>query len=107
MNEAQIRLNNEEIQYNRSKSLFDQGVIPKQEFDNAEMSYQLAKQSLKEAQSSYQIAQSGIAPGLEKYATIQIRATISGMILSIPVEIGNTVQEINRSEERRVGKEGR
>lgn len=95
INAAQIRLNNEEIQYNRSKSLFDQGVIPKQEFDNAEMSYQLAKQSLREAQSSYQIAQSGIAPGLEKYATIQIRATISGMILSIPVEIGNTVQEIN------------
>src|SRR5690554_2307251 len=88
INAAQIRLNNEEIQFNRSKSLFEQGVIPKQEFDNSQMSYQLAKQSLKEAQSSYQIAQSGIAPGLEKYATIQIRATISGMILSIPVEIG-------------------
>lgn len=92
---AKITLNNEEIQFNRTKSLFEQGVIPKQEFDNAQMSYQMAKQNLKEAQSNYQIAQSGIAPGLEQYATIQIRATISGMILSIPVEIGNTVQEIN------------
>lgn len=95
INSAKIRLNNEEIQFNRTKSLFDQGVVPKQEYDNAQMSYQLAKQNLKEAQSSYQIAQSGVAPGLEKYATIQIRATISGMLLSIPVEIGNTVQEIN------------
>lgn len=92
---AKITLNNEEIQFNRTKSLYEQGVIAKQEYDNGLMSYQMAQQQLKEAQSNYQIAQSGIAPGLEQYATIQIRATISGMILSIPVEIGNTVQEIN------------
>ncbi len=92
---AQITLNNEKIQFNRTKSLYEQGVLPKQEYDNALATYQMAQQNLKAAQSDYKIAQTGIAPGLEKYATIQIRATISGMILSIPVEIGNTVQEIN------------
>ncbi|NLN33604.1 MAG: efflux RND transporter periplasmic adaptor subunit [Flavobacteriaceae bacterium] len=95
INSAQITLNNEKIQYNRTKSLYDQGVVPKQEYDNALATYQMAQQNLKAAQSDYKIAQTGIAPGLEQYATIQIRATISGMILSIPVEIGNTVQEIN------------
>lgn len=95
INSAKITLGNEELQYNRSKSLYNQGVIPKQDYDNAFTSYEMAKQRLSEAESSYKIAQTGIAPGLEQYATIQIRATISGMILSIPVEIGNTVQEIN------------
>ena len=95
INSARITLNNEQIQFNRTKSLYDQGVLPKQDYDNALASYQMAQQNLKAAQSDYKIAQTGIAPGLEKYATIQIRATISGMILSIPVEIGNTVQEIN------------
>lgn len=95
INSAKITLNNETINYNRVKSLYEQGVLPKQDFDNATATYQMAKQSLKAAESDYKIAQTGIAPGLEKYATIQIRATISGMILSIPVEIGNTVQEIN------------
>jgi len=95
INSAKITLNNEEIKFNRTKSLYNQGVLPKQDYDNALSSYQLAQQNLKAAQSDYKIAQTGIAPGLEKYATIQIRATISGMILSIPVEIGNTVQEIN------------
>lgn len=95
INSAKISLNNEQIQFNRTKNLYEQGVIPKQEYDNALASYQMAQQNLKEAQSNYQIAQTGVAPGLEQYATTQIRATISGMILSIPVEIGNTVQEIN------------
>lgn len=95
INSAQITLNNERIQFNRVKSLYEQGVLPKQDYDNALAGYQMAEQNLKAAQSDYKIAQTGIAPGLEKYATIQIRATIAGMILSIPVEIGNTVQEIN------------
>lgn len=92
---AQITLNNEKIQYNRTQSLYEQGVVPKQEYDNALAKYQMAQQSIREAQSNYKLAQSGVAPGLEKYANTQIRATISGMLLSIPVEIGNTVQEIN------------
>lgn len=92
---AQITLNNEKIQFNRTQSLYEQGVVPKQEYDNALAKYQMAQQSIKEAQSNYKLAQSGVAPGLEKYANTQIRATISGMLLSIPVEIGNTVQEIN------------
>lgn len=95
INAARITLNNEQIQFNRTKNLYDQGVLPKQDYDNAYASYKMAQQNLNEAQSNYKIAQTGIAPGLEQYATIQIRATISGMILSIPVEIGNTVQEIN------------
>ena len=92
---AQITLNNEKIQFNRTQSLYEQGVVPKQEYDNALAKYQMAQQSIREAQSNYKLAQSGVAPGLEKYANTQIRATISGMLLSIPVEIGNTVQEIN------------
>ncbi|MFV0305918.1 MAG: efflux RND transporter periplasmic adaptor subunit [Moheibacter sp.] len=95
INSAKITLNNEKIQFNRTKSLYNQGVLPKQDYDNALASYQMAQQNLTAAQSDYKIAQTGIAPGLEQYATIQIRATIAGMILSIPVEIGNTVQEIN------------
>lgn len=95
INSARITLSNEEIQFNRTKSLFDQGVVPKQDFDNALTSYRMAQQNLKEAESNYRIAQTGVAPGLENYATTQIRATISGMILTIPVEIGNMVQEIN------------
>jgi len=92
---AEIDVNLQQKEYKRARSLYDQGVIPKSEFDNATASYQNAQQNLKTAQANYQVAQTGVAPGLEKYATTRIVATTSGVILDIPVEIGNMVQEIN------------
>lgn len=95
INSAEITLQNETRNYNRQKSLFDQGVIAKAEYENALASYNIARQNLQNAQNDYKVAQSGIAPGLERYATTQIRSTIKGMVLDIPVEIGDNVQEIN------------
>lgn len=95
INSAQINLQNETRNYNRQKSLYNQGVIAKAEYENALATYNIAQQNLRNAQNDYKVAQSGIAPGLERYATTQIRSTIKGMVLDIPVEIGDNVQEIN------------
>lgn len=95
INSAKIELQNQTRNYNRQKKLYNQGVIAKAEYENALAAYNIAQQNLKSANNNYQVAQSGIAPGLEKYATTQIRSTINGMILDIPVEIGDNVQEIN------------
>lgn len=95
INSAQITVQNETRNFNRQKSLYDQGVISKSEYESALATFNIAKQNLRNAQNDYKVAQSGIAPGLEKYATTQIRSTIKGMVLSIPVEIGDNVQEIN------------
>lgn len=95
INSAQITLQNETRNYNRQKSLFEQGVISRAEYESALATFNISKQNLQNAQNDYKVAQSGIAPGLEQYATTQIRSTIKGMVLSIPVEIGDNVQEIN------------
>lgn len=95
INSAQINVQNETRNYNRQKSLYEQGVISKAEYESALATYNIAKQNLQNAQNDYKVAQSGIAPGLEQYATTQIRSTIKGMVLEIPVEIGDNVQEIN------------
>ena len=92
---AEIEVSLQQKEYNRAKTLYNQGVIPKADFDNATAMYQNAQQSLRMAEANYQVAQTGVAPGLEKYATTRIVATTSGVILDIPVEIGNMVQEIN------------
>lgn len=95
INSAQIALQNETRNYNRQKSLYNQGVIAKAEYESSLASFNIARQNLQNAQNDYKVAQSGIAPGLEQYATTQIRSTIKGMVLDIPVEIGDNVQEIN------------
>lgn len=92
---AEIQVNLQQKDYNRANTLYRQGVIPKSDYDNALAMYQSAQQTLRAAQTDYKVAQTGVAPGLEAYATTRITATTSGVVLDIPVEVGNMVQEIN------------
>ena len=91
---AQILLNNAQIDYNRNKALFEKGVISLNEFQNAELSYNQAKQDVSNAQSDYQIIRVGSAGGSSS-ANTNIRATVAGTILEIPVKEGDQVIESN------------
>ncbi|MEG1199063.1 MAG: efflux RND transporter periplasmic adaptor subunit, partial [Algoriella sp.] len=95
INAAKITVDQEQRNFNRTSTLYNQGVLPKADYDNANATYKSAQQQLKAAQNDYKVAQTGVAPGLEAFATTRILATTSGMILDIPVEVGNMVQEIN------------
>ncbi|MFI2742022.1 efflux RND transporter periplasmic adaptor subunit [Zhouia sp. PK063] len=94
VNNAKITLNNAKIEYDRNKALFDKGVISSQEFNNIELSYNQAKQELQNAQSDYQIIRDGSAGGSSS-ANTNIRATVTGTILEIPVKEGDQVIESN------------
>jgi len=91
---AEISLNNTTIEYNRNKALFDKGVISSQVFNNLQLQIDQAKQELSNAQADYQIIRKGSAGG-SATANTNIRATISGTILEIPVEEGDQVVETN------------
>lgn len=95
INSAKIQLSNQKRIFEREKLLFTQGVISKQEYENAETQYKLAKQTLNQAEKEYDIATKGVASGLENLASIQIRSTTKGMILALPIEVGNQVIEAN------------
>ena len=85
-----IRLSNAKVAYDRSKALYDKGVIARAEFENAELTYNSSKQELRNAQSDLQIIRRGFA-GSGGSANTNIRATVSGTILEIPVEEGDQV----------------
>lgn len=95
INSAKITLNNQIRIYNRQKLLYSQGVISKQDYESAETDYKMAKQTLKQAQKEYDIAKTGVTTGLENLASIQIRSTANGIVLDIPVEVGDQVIEAN------------
>ncbi len=90
----QLSVSNSKISYDRSKALFEKGVIARQEFENTELAYNQAKQNLRNAQNNYQIIRKGSA-GSRGSANTNIRATISGMILEIPVKEGYQVIQSN------------
>lgn len=99
ISDAQITLNNAEKVYNRQKALFDKGVISADEFDQTQTNYEMAQQSLLAAKETYEIIRTGSSQHLGSTTNTNIRATISGMVLDVPVEIGNQVMEASNFNE--------
>lgn len=91
---AQIALSNTKIEYDRNKALFDKGVISSQDFNTLQLQYDQAVQELKNSKADYQIIRVGSAGGSSS-ANTNIRATVDGTILEIPVEEGDQVIQSN------------
>ncbi len=91
---AEISLNNTRIEYDRNKKLFDRGVISSQAFNELQLRYDQAVQELDNARADYQIIRRGSAGGSAS-ANTNIRATVTGTILEIPVEEGDQVIQSN------------
>ncbi|WP_373519770.1 efflux RND transporter periplasmic adaptor subunit [Pricia sp.] len=91
---AELALNNSKIEYDRNKTLFDKGVIASQNFNTLQLQYNQAQQEIENAKADYQIIRQGSAGGSSS-ANTNIRATVDGTILEIPVEEGDQVIESN------------
>jgi HlyD family secretion protein len=91
---AEIALSNIKIEYNRNKALFDKGVISSQDFNSLQLQFDQSEQELSNAQADYQIIRKGSAGGSAS-ANTNIRATVAGTILEIPVEEGDQVIQSN------------
>ena len=99
---ARLALESQKSIYNRQKDLFEKGVISANEFDTAQLSYDQAQQrysqekvGLSGAQQTFDIVKTGTTRGLGTTANTEIRATVSGMVLDVPVKTGNQVIESN------------
>ena len=88
---ALIALNDEKRRYDRQKGLFEKGVISKEEMERAEVTYRQAEQAYLAAKKNYDIVKTGSTKGLGNSANTLIRSTVSGMVLEMPVEVGNQV----------------
>jgi HlyD family secretion protein len=97
--EAKITLDDQKRNWERQKTLFDKGVISKVDLEKAEVSYEQAKQSYAAANKRFDIVKTGTTKGYGNEANTMIRATVSGMVLEVPVEVGNQVIESNNFNE--------
>lgn len=87
---TKIILKNAEIEFNRNKTLFEKEIISQQEFQTAELNYNRAKQDVNNAQSDFEIIKLGSAGGSAS-ANTNVRATVSGTVLELPVKEGGQV----------------
>jgi len=95
VNRAKISLENAQQNYNRQKDLFEKNVVPKTDFETYELQFKTAQEELISAENNLELIRKGQTKKSGEATNTIIASTIDGMILDIPVEIGNSVIESN------------
>lgn len=95
VNRAKISLDNAQQNYNRQKPLYDNRVIAIAELQNYELALKTSHEDLDAAENNLQLIRDGISKTSGAISNTIIRSTIEGMVLTVPVEVGNSVIESN------------
>ncbi len=93
--QAGLNLNQTQKVFDRTHELYKAGVVVPEEYENTETQLKLAREELRNAQDNLEIVRDGIVSRSSAASNTQIRSTISGMILDIPVKVGNSVIQAN------------
>ncbi len=88
---ADINLEQARVDYEREKNLYDQKLVSADEFDKISQQLRQAKHELASAQDALQVVRDGVSKSNASASSTLIRSTISGVILDIPVKVGNSV----------------
>lgn len=95
LNRAKISLDDARTNYDRQKTLYESRVIAQAELQNYEVALKTARQDVDAAENNLQLIREGITKTAGSVSNTIIRSTITGMVLTVPVEIGNSVIESN------------
>ncbi|NAS13795.1 efflux RND transporter periplasmic adaptor subunit [Poritiphilus flavus] len=99
IDDAKITLADQQRNYERQLALFNKGVISQADLERAQVTNDQAKQAYQAATKRYDIVKTGTTSGYRNAANTLIRSTVSGMVLEVPVEVGNQVIESNNFNE--------
>ena len=98
LDSANIGLANANREFNRRKKLLQQSLISKAEYNEFKMEYDLKLKEVENAESNVQLIKEGVSGKGDKISN-EIKATVSGMVLDVPVKEGVSVIETNNFNE--------
>lgn len=88
---ATLNARQAETNFSRSQQLFDEKLISREEYEKEEISVKQAREELQTAQDNLQIVKEGITQSSASFSSTLIRSTIDGLILDVPIKVGNSV----------------
>ena len=88
---ADINLKQAETDFERVENLYNQKLVSADEYDKSKMALNQAKHERLAAQDALEVVRDGVSKSNAKASSTLIRSTISGVILDIPVKVGNSV----------------
>lgn len=92
---ARISLADAKQKYDRARQLYDKKVISREEYETAETTLRQAEKELDGAQDALTIVREGVSKYNASEANTMVRATISGLVLDVPVKVGSSVIQAN------------
>lgn len=92
---AKIEMDDAKVKLERSKTLYEKKVISREEFENSQKTYDKAKQELDMAHDAFRIVKEGVSQYNAKESNTLVRATITGLVLDVPVKVGSSVIQAN------------
>lgn len=88
---AEIALRQAETDHRRNTALHEQKLISDEDFEKSAVTLAQDKEELQSAQDNLEIVKDGISKRNASLSSTMIRSTITGLILDVPVKVGNSV----------------
>ena len=88
---ATINLRQAKLDFSREESLFNQKLVSADEYDKVKQALRQAEEERMAAEDALEVVRDGISRSNAKASSTLVRSTISGIILDIPVKVGNSV----------------
>lgn len=88
---AEISAAQAETDFGRIKKLYNDKLISKEEFEKSEVDIKKAREELQTAKDALEIIKEGITKNSASFSSTLIRSTIDGLILDVPIKVGNSV----------------
>ena len=88
---ARIVLADEQREYDRTRSLYEQGVVSRQEYDLRSTRLASAREAVTAAETQVEVISKGQSSRSGNVSVTELRSTINGVVLSVPVKEGASV----------------
>lgn len=92
---AELNLKQAETDYRREKQLYDKDLVSADEYDKVVQSLKQAEEEHAAAKEALEVIRDGVSSTNATGSTTLVRSTITGLILDIPVKVGNSVIQAN------------
>ena len=89
--QAEVNMNQAQTDYDRMNRLYEQKVVSAENYEKQAVTYRQAQLELSSARDALNIVREGISLSNASMSTTLIRSTIDGLILDVPVKVGNSV----------------
>lgn len=88
---SEINLNQAQVNLDREQELYDKFLISREEYEKVLQARDQAKAEYDAAVDALEVIRDGVSSSNASSSSTLIRSTISGLVLDVPVKVGNSV----------------